>query len=933
MLHLGHAVDYVSKSYNIAVLHACLGGIGLQLYLGLLCLAVPVITGICADGDEFFHFCAASAGGSLELGLIKNLRSCRSLGIRTVHRILDLRALGIREQRHILRYREGTRCIRIKRISIVIIICVGIRFFNLIAVFLSDFQRVTLAVRTVLCRYLDDKTRAAASQLAHISLARLCGFAVNSDLRAGGSCGRNDLDRSRLLVHLSDKAGGVLAGRLSAVRRVLPVYIDAEIRVVPKQVALLALLVYGQVGQVCNLVLITVAVAVGQIILLVNVNADPVDVLQAVADYDSLGVFQISLIAVQRAQSRGRSVPAFVNDLLHRRLKIVQIACRAIQYNVVVTGEDALYRAEAVNALQRDLKRGQVNVHRVREERRGQVCELHPERVRDVCAVVADLVGREQVAGRGIEQHDACHLVSRQLDYIKFRAAHVVNVTVFQRFQLCIIGCACSGLICEHAGGYAKLLDIITQHLNTALVDINLSAQILVFLAQELMRHLHVIRVRVADDKVDRLACADDLSCGLVQVCRVLCIKVAGIQNHCAVGAFYQIHLVAVIILNERYVRNVAAVPVLRYANLQFVVRDAGNIVVPVRYTAGPAVFHRDCLNVIGLGDRAFRACGRLGDLDLTILIGIELFACCGRDSCLVCAFRDLIINVRVVLCGQRDEIGHVVIEYAQALGGLLTLGERICARCRGRRRAAARRTAGGAARAAGRQSRVVNLDHLAGDFAAGRLDFAGLSAENDRAAQLRLVQCHAGGLDDDNAGALGRYRAGLGDVIRNHVVEQLDYFCAGDIRLRLKAIAAAACNIAVLCKSGYVRHCPRGNAAVVRKARRAAACRYRQRTRQHADSLFAGDLVLWTDIFSVALHHARLRHTQDRVFVVRIIQIIEFILRLGLVIHYAVYDNRHVCSCYRTVRFKVSIVALDDTAVAPAADRILRPVPARIRK
>lgn len=88
--------------------------------------------------------------------------------------------------------------------------------------------------------------------------------------------------------------------------------------------------------------------------------------------------------------------------------------------------------------------------------------------------------------------------MSRQLDYIKFRAAHVVNVTVFQRFQLCIIGCACSGLICEHAGGYAKLLDIITQHLNTALVDINLSAQILVFLAQELMRHLHVVRVRVA---------------------------------------------------------------------------------------------------------------------------------------------------------------------------------------------------------------------------------------------------------------------------------------------------------------------------------------------------------------------------------------------------------------------------------------------------
>ena len=42
--------------------------------------------------------------------------------------------------------------------------------------------------------------------------------------------------------------------------------------------------------------------------------------------------------------------------------------------------------------------------------------------------------------------------------------------------------------------------------------------------------------------------------------------------------------------------------PVTKTYNLQFVVRDAGNIVVPVRYTAGPAVFHRDCLNVIGLG-------------------------------------------------------------------------------------------------------------------------------------------------------------------------------------------------------------------------------------------------------------------------------------------------------------------------------------------
>ena len=75
--------------------------------------------------------------------------------------------------------------------------------------------------------------------------------------------------------------------------------------------------------------------------------------------------------------------------------------------------------------------------------------------------------------------------MARQLDYVELGAAHVVNVAVFQRCQLCIMEAAlCSGLICEHAGGYAKLLDIITQHLNTALVDINLSAQCLVFCTQ-----------------------------------------------------------------------------------------------------------------------------------------------------------------------------------------------------------------------------------------------------------------------------------------------------------------------------------------------------------------------------------------------------------------------------------------------------------------
>ena len=406
-----------------------------------------------------------------------------------------------------------------------------------------------------------------------------------------------------------------------------------------------------------------------------------------------------------------------------------------------------------------------------------------------------------------------------------------------------------------------------------------------------------MIGVRVADDQVDWLAFADDLSCGLVQVCRVVCVKVAGIQNHCAVGALHQIHLIAVVILNERYVRNLVAVPILGCAYLQLVVRNAGNIIIPVCNTAGPAVLHRDRLDVIGLGDRTFRACGRLGDLDLAVLVGFKLFACRSWNGCLVRTFRDLVVNVCAVLRGQRDEIGHVVVEYAQTLGGLLPLGERVRARCRRCRRAAARgtagRTTGRAARtraAAGHQSRVVDLDNLAGNLTLGRLHFTGLAAENDCAAQLCLVQRNAGCLDDDNTGTLGRCRAGFGDVIRNHVIEQFDDLCAGDIRLRLKAVAVAACDVAVLRKCCHVCHCPRGNAAVIRKIRQAAACRYRQCACQHADCPFAGDFVLRANIFAVTLHHTRLRHTQDRVRVVRRTQISEVVLRLSLVVHYAVY-------------------------------------------
>lgn len=165
-----------------------------------------------------------------------------------------------------------------------------------------------------------------------------------------------------------------------------------------------------------------------------------------------------------------------------------------------------------------------------------------------------------------------------------------------------------------------------------------------------------------------------------------------------------------------------------------------------------------------------------------------------------------------------------------------------------------------------------MDLDNLAGNLTVGRLHFACLAAENDRAAQLGLVQRNAGCLDDDNTGTLGRCRAGFGDVIRNHVIEQFDDLCAGDIRLR-------------------------------------------------------------ANIFAVTLHNARLRYTQDRVGVVRRTQISEVVLRLSLVVHYAVYYNRHICSCYRAVRLKIAVVALNDTAVAPAVDLVFRPVSAGVRK
>ena len=161
----------------------------------------------------------------------------------------------IRDRCHILRYRKGTRGIRIKRIGIVVIIRIGIRCRNLLAALLGYDNSVRLGVRAVLCRYLNCKGRSVAGQLALICLAGSDRCAIYRNSCAGGRRCRNDFNRIRVRCRLEGQI--LLAGRGRTVGRVLPVYIDAEVRVIPQQVALFALLVYGQVGQICDCLLYT----------------------------------------------------------------------------------------------------------------------------------------------------------------------------------------------------------------------------------------------------------------------------------------------------------------------------------------------------------------------------------------------------------------------------------------------------------------------------------------------------------------------------------------------------------------------------------------------------------------------------------------------------------------------------------------------------
>ena len=495
---------------------------------------------------------------------------------------------------------------------------------------------------------------------------------------------------------------------------------------------------YGQVGQICDDRRIFTIGRLREEIRHVYVDTDPVDVLQAVAYYNGAGGLAQSCHGAQRRRCACR---ALIYDFLRCSHQIVQIAALTVQYHIVVTGQNALYRTQAVHALHRDLQRGQVNVHRVCENVRIiQTCKLHPEGIGDMCAVVADLIGRKQVARFLIEQHNACYLMTGQLNYIKLGAAKIVNIAVFQQIDVRIINSVRFFRRAVCAGFHAVFFDKFAQNLLATLVDINLCVQLRVLLAHKLMRHLHMVTMRMSNDQIDRLVGTDDLTRCLVQLCLIVYVKQTCIEHHCTLRALHQIHFVAVKVLQKLYARHILAVPVLRCAYLQRVVRIAGYVIVPACNTAGLSVLHRDRLDIVNLGDRTFLACGRLCDLDLSILIGFKLFALGRRYRRLVLAFRDFVVDVRAVLCGQRNGIRHIVVEYAQALGRFLSLGERICTRCRRCRRATGRTTSRATSTASGYQCGVVNLNYLAGDFAVSRFDLTSLAAKNNRIAKLCLT-------------------------------------------------------------------------------------------------------------------------------------------------------------------------------------------------
>ena len=103
----------------------------------------------------------------------------------------------------------------------------------------------------------------------------------------------------------------------------------------------------------------------------------------------------------------------------------------------------------------------------------------------------------------------------------------------------------------------------------------------------------------------------------------------------------------------------------------------------------------------------------------------------------------------------------HIVVEYAQALDVFLSLGGAgmhsvppvQTSRRQRNRRKNHRSSRPYSVLPLVTRAELWILTTFAGNLTVGRLHFACLAAENDRAAQLGLVQRNAGCLDDDNTG------------------------------------------------------------------------------------------------------------------------------------------------------------------------------------
>ena len=211
------------------------------------------------------------------------------------------------------------------------------------------------------------------------------------------------------------------------------------------------------------------------------------------------------------------------------------------------------------------------------------------------------------------------------------------------------------------------------------------------------------------------------------------------------------------------------------------------------------------------------------------------------------------------------------------------------------------------------------------------RNDRIGQTTQHQIVLDLHAIQCHTCSLDDYDAVAHLSNRTGLGDVIRDHIVQNLYYFSARDIILRSKQIARLAVDISLLRKGDNIRLCPGRNARIIGKPTRAVAACNRHGTRQHANRFFAGDVLFRTNLAIAAFHYPGLRCAQYCIRIIGLSQIRKSVIRFALIIHQPINDHGHITADNRLIRSKSLVGALEHTVIAPLINYVFCPMPFRI--